>query len=164
MKRGRPPTWPSKISAPAAALTFYKSLLALQKSDAFATCHIYEGALNNGVPVISWDSRTTGLPHVVGSFLGLNTGRKVCSTEGCMNPFHYLVEKVEKLVAPELPNEHLAANGLEEFLDLIMYHIDTTGLRREDQTFEKLRQLIPAEDMQDHDIQLVLRSVEWIRR
>lgn len=148
------PDWPDKIDAPAEALKMYRCMARLQHSKEFQKCHVFKGASSSrGVPLVSWENRTTQLPKVVCSFMGLEYRKKTCNTPGCMNPFHYLSSGKTEDSAFQVERVHEPAPPLVVdmggYVETIGYYIEKDGVGIDNPTFEQLRALIPAEDMAD---------------
>lgn len=166
---GRPITWPSKVSAPPEALALYRMIAKLQNSEAFKTCHIYNGAKIAGMPVIRFEGKVTSLPFVVASFMGMPYAERLCESDSCINPFHYTpnIAEMERLISgvERKPDAWSSApppatNYLDDWLELIEYETDRARLRREDWSFEAIRPLIHVDDMTDHDLHLVMRHLK----
>ena len=145
------PSWPDRIKAPAEALRMYRYMVKMQQSKAWQQCHVFEGAMRGGIPVISWDSKATSLPKIVCSFMGLQYKKKTCNTPGCMNPFHYVDQGnfQDKMlpVERELSPAEAYQPNFEDFKETVRFYIEENDL--ESPTFEQLRSLIPIEDISD---------------
>lgn len=152
--RGRPQTWHTKITAPPEALELYALIARLQKSTAFQACHIYHGANLEGVPMVKWDGKSTKLPYIVASYMGLDTSLQQCKTPGCCNPFHYIAPSTTGaalVTTRENPAESMSV-GLEEWVELVEWELDRNAMRLETVTFEQVRALIPPEDLLDEQV------------
>lgn len=161
-RRGPKVKWNTKITAPPEALALYALIASLQQSDAFNSCHIYHGALLDGVPMVKFKGEVTGLPHVVASYLGLHTSDSQCRTPGCCNPFHYLAQGdvSERLIQVEEISDRVLQPGVEDWLDLIEYAIEENRIRSDvPRTFDLLRPLIPVEDLSDAQLEMALKSM-----
>ena len=152
--KGRPLTWHKQVTAPALALEFYAMIAKLQKSDAFAECHVYHGARLGDEPVIKFNKKVTGLPSVIASYIGLPSAGRRCTTPGCCNPFHYIPPGAsdETYVHKAETPEHVVEVGMDEWIDLIEYHLDNHALRIENVTMEAVRAMIPVEDLSDSQL------------
>ncbi len=154
---GRPPTWLTKIDAPASALRLYAMLAELQNSDAFRTCHPYSGAHTaKGVPLFKFEGRVHAMPYIIASHMGLEYGNKTCSTPGCVNPFHYAPPS-ERLPQDQTQFTPPQAAG-SDWDDLILYYIEEVGVRPIN--FSALRAAIPVEDMDDHNLRTALQTYQ----
>lgn len=154
-KRGRPPTWHSKIEAPAAALKLYELLAGLQNTDAFRTCHIYSGAMDkhNGIPMFKFEGRVHAMPYVISSFMGLEYGKKTCATPGCVNPFHYAPPS--ERITPDLNHFQAPQQVGNDWNDLIDYYVEEVGIALD---YTKLREAIPAEDIDDANLRTAIAN------
>lgn len=133
----------------------------LQKSDAFAECHVYHGARLGDDPVIKFDKKVTGLPAVIASYIGLPSAGRRCTTPGCCNPFHYLPPGAmdETYVHKAEAQEHGVEIGMEEWIDLIEYYLDKEAKRLGDVTLEEIRNMIPEDDLSDAQLQSALNKM-----
>lgn len=152
--KGRPLTWYKNVTAPPLALEFYAMIAKLQKSDAFAECHVYHGARLGDEPVIKFDKKVTGLPAVIASYIGLPSARRRCTTPGCCNPFHYLPpgSSDETYTHGAEAKENVVEIGMDEWVDLIEFHLDNNLKRIGDVTLEEVRAMIPVEDLSDSQL------------
>ncbi len=150
----KPTTWPSKIDAPQAALEFYALLAKIANTQAFETCHVFDGPVSGKVPVIRWQGKTTALPRVIAGFLALPHGRKLCNTKGCCNPLHYLAAPAPSpdapdatLVSTHVPIEQVRHPDQSDYNEMVEYAMDRAHLKNP--TFEQLRELLPMLDIDD---------------
>ncbi len=155
----RPPKWADKISAPPEAMEFYRLIQKLQTSTAFRECHPFSGAIINHVPYISWDNTVTGLPKTILGFLGIPYRKQLCKTHGCANPFHYVDSGLDRKDLKGLKgpiHTPLRPDSGEALIELVEYYIDKEGVAP---IFEKVRPLIPVEDISDELLQLCLEKM-----
>lgn len=152
--KGRPQVWQTKISAPPLALEFYALIAKLQKSEAFATCHIYDGARVDGVPIVKWQGTATKLPYVVASYMGLSSDLQQCGTPGCCNPFHYLPPQHDSalLVQGKEAVSDRVSSDVAEWADLVEYELDKRAKRIATTSFEDLRGWIDPLDLNDSQL------------
>lgn len=108
--------------------------------------------------MIKFNKRVTSLPFVIASYMGLPYGKQQCTTVGCCNPFHYLPTGVHILVQGKEEQDRTLDTGLEDWVDLVEYTIDKNMVRKEDVSFETLRALIPAEDLNDEQLTAALEN------
>ena len=158
---GRPPTWADKISAPEEAFEFYRMLMKVQSSPAFFPCHVFDGAVLNHIPYGNIQGVTKPIPQTILSFLGLGYGKRTCPTSGCINPLHFVAitspEKQLKTL-PLPPPDLTQPTKLEDYLELIQYHLDEDENLPLD--FESLRQVIPLEDLSDELLNLSIEKLK----
>ena len=161
--KGRPQTWPTKITAPPLAIELYKLIGRLQKSDAFDTCHVYHGAVLHGEPMIKYEGKSTGLPFVIASYIGLPNGPRKCDTPGCCNPFHYLPEGMVggNLVAGREEKDRTLEIGVEEWADLIDHEADKRRVRMDEITLVMARGWILVEDLSDEQLEAGLIHLQY---
>lgn len=147
----RPKTWFKKVTAPPEAMAFYEMIAMLQDSGAFRECHPCEGAVDHaGVPVIKWQGRVHALPYVISSVMGIEYGKRKCSTRNCINPFHYAVpDRVggEPLI-PTIPQG-------DQWNSLVDFYVEDKGLEL---SYPVLRAAIPREDIDDENLQAAIRN------
>ena len=160
-KAGRPTTWHLQISAPNTALAFYKALSdLLDNPESFDICHVFSGAKNGGTPVIKNKGKATVLASVISSFLALETGRKQCSTPGCMNPLHYLKASPEQFISTEKDKEIIPQIPMptgEQFAEIVEYEQDRQDLRyKKPYQFADFRPKINAIDLSDQQLTMAL--------
>lgn len=165
-KPGRPTTWHLQISAPNTALAFYKTLSdLLDNPESFDICHVFSGAKNGSTPVIKHKGKVTVLASVISSFLALETGRKQCSTPGCMNPLHYLKASPDAFVSAESEKEIVPQIPMptgEQFAEIVEYEIDRQDLRyKKPYKIEDFRPKINSIDLTDPQLQMAL---EYLNR
>ena len=159
------PNWPERITAPKEAKQLYRWMAKAQLAKAFTECHVYDGANINGVPYVSWENKSTNLPKIVCSFMGLQYSRKTCKTPNCMNPFHYIqtgnlndsLLPVERELKPVPPPPEVS---LGDYLETVRYYIEENDLT--DPDFSQLRPIIPAEDISDEILQKVVNELKRI--
>lgn len=145
-RRGRPPVWQTRIKAPPLALELYRLMARLQNSDAFRTCHVYEGSHDHaGIPMFKFGGKVTAMPYVISTFMGVEYGTKTCQTPGCTNPFHYAPPTDR--INPALMEFVAPTPAVDEgWTDLIDYYVEDKGIALE---FKPLREAIPLEDIGD---------------
>lgn len=157
----RPPTWHTKITAPEAALEVYAAIAKAAQSEAFKECHVFSGALNKlGVPVIGADGTSKATSVILGGYIALPlTGRKLCATVGCINPFHYKLAgdfMSQKFVdSPELKRESVSTS---EYMELIEYIRDKNNITA-GATLQEYRSLIPEDDISTDTLGIVFEAM-----
>jgi hypothetical protein len=160
VKRGRPPTWHSKIQAPLAAIALYEMIADLQNTDAFRTCHVYSGAVDKktGLPMFKFEGRVHAMPYVISSYMGIEYGKRICNTDGCVNPFHYAPpsERVE----PSVNHFQAPQAAGSDWNDLVDYYVEEVGVPLD---YSKLRAAIPAEDIDDANLRTAVLNYKPLR-
>lgn len=170
---GRPVVWQNHVRVPLPVRHVYDALLAALASGGFEECH--------PAPLASLDMRQTRLPQVrhMGKLMPLPkflatllalpySGRaKCCDTQRCCNPFHYLPsgsplvdteahQRPTPLMAlgPAAPEPSaLPSTPLAEHVELLEYLADRHGLTPQTASLERLRELVPEEDLSTHDLE-----------
>ena len=159
-KRGRPATWHTKIEAPKAALALYELIANLQNTDAFRTCHVYSGAKDrlSGVPMFKFEGRVHAMPYIISSYMGIEYGKRTCSTPGCVNPFHYAPPS-ERLLPEQNVFQAPPAVG-NDWNDLIDYYVEERGIKLD---YTALRAEIPPEDIDDANLRTAIANYKPVR-
>lgn len=156
----RPVSWPSKITgASPEAMEFYELVAKLQRTTAFADCHVYHGARIGDLPHVAFGTTTTNLPRMICGFLGIPYRKRLCNTPGCMNPFHYTnVAMQQAFVSPEFAETPVVPLvDKEAYRELIQYVIDEHEIPTPP-TFENIRKYVPVEDMDDLTLKETIQS------
>lgn len=150
---GRPQIWPTQIAAPREALELYALIASLQDSDAFESCHIWSGAKNGVKPVIKWRSKNKGVVGVLAGYIGTPMSKRLCGTENCVNPFHFLpyaAPEGQLLPTPMQPiREPSHEINLDDYIELVQDVIDRQALRKTEINFKTVRGLMSPEDITD---------------
>lgn len=156
---GRPATWPSKVEASELVRELYRAIAAVQaKPELFMECHVFDGAVLKHVPYVNHMNKAVPLHQVIGTFLGVNTGKKSCATHGCCNPLHFQgYNSLNILEGMQAPPETLSNPiQLDDYIEAVQYAID----KYETTDFDKLRSVLDPLDVPDEFLTLSIEKLK----
>lgn len=126
--------WERYLQAPKVVIAYYQAMEAVHIQDAFRACHVYtKGRRPRCLPL---------------------AGEQICSTIGCINPRHWT--RIKPLPERATRSAKLPAATKMEMIELLKYYQDK--LEGETYDFDKLRAVIPEEDISDEQLYQMIHA------